>query len=148
MITDKELAKEVDVILRGVFLALDRSAALVRRESEEEAAAYVAAVGKSSCASTLKLWIRYIANWDNSNGTDVYPPYVNQQSSDPGSLGESLGIPTGIPQEMWGIGPALACPPPTHARSALAARGRRPPRRVKNGQAPTTWTEHPQPTTW
>jgi hypothetical protein len=24
----------------------------------------------------------------------------------PGSFGESLGIPTGIPQGMWGIGPA------------------------------------------
>ena len=49
-------------------------------------------------------------NPDNSNGTDVYPPYVSQQSSDPGSFGESLGIPTGIPQGAWGIGPALGLP--------------------------------------
>ena len=47
---------------------------------------------------------------DNDNGTDVYPPYVTQQSSDPGSFGESLGIPTGIPQGAWGIGPALGLP--------------------------------------
>ena len=46
MIANKELAKEIDVILRSVFSALDQSAALVRQQSEEEAAAYVTAVGK------------------------------------------------------------------------------------------------------
>lgn len=47
MIEDKELAKEVDLILRGVFSALDQSAALVRQRSNEgEVATYVAAVGK------------------------------------------------------------------------------------------------------
>jgi RHS repeat-associated protein len=44
-------------------------------------------------------------------GTGVFPPYVTQQSSDPGSLGESLGIPLSIPQGVWGIAPALGLPP-------------------------------------
>jgi RHS repeat-associated protein len=47
---------------------------------------------------------------DDPNGSVVYPPYVTQQSSDPGSLGESLGIPKSIPHGVWGIGPALGLP--------------------------------------
>jgi hypothetical protein len=49
-------------------------------------------------------------NPDDTNGTDIFPPYVTQQSSDPGSLGESLGIPKSIPHGVWGIGPALGLP--------------------------------------
>ena len=45
MIADIELAKQLDSVLRGVMLALDESAALVRRQSEPEAARYAAAVG-------------------------------------------------------------------------------------------------------
>jgi len=44
MITDKELAKKLDVVLRETMLALDRSAALVRKESPSEAADYVTGV--------------------------------------------------------------------------------------------------------
>lgn len=45
MIADKELAKELDSVLRGVLLALDQSAALVRDRSEADGDAYAAAVG-------------------------------------------------------------------------------------------------------
>jgi hypothetical protein len=45
MITDRELAKKLDSLLRGVMLALDQSAALVREQSEHEAARYAAGVG-------------------------------------------------------------------------------------------------------
>jgi len=45
MIANKELAKELDSVLQGVFLALDQSAALVRERSEAEAEAYATAVG-------------------------------------------------------------------------------------------------------
>jgi hypothetical protein len=45
MIADKELAKQLDSVLREVMLALDQSAALVRKESPSEAAAYAAGVG-------------------------------------------------------------------------------------------------------
>jgi len=44
MIKNKELAKELDSVLQGVFVALDRSAALVREQSQEEAPVYAAAV--------------------------------------------------------------------------------------------------------
>jgi hypothetical protein len=46
MIKNKDLAKELDIVLKGVCLALDESAALVRKRSEEEAAAYAAAIAK------------------------------------------------------------------------------------------------------
>ena len=46
MISNRELAKELDRVLRGVLLALDESAAIVRERShEDEAAEYSAAVG-------------------------------------------------------------------------------------------------------
>jgi hypothetical protein len=45
MIADKELAKRLDSVLRDVMLALDQSAALVRKESPSEAAAYASGVG-------------------------------------------------------------------------------------------------------
>jgi hypothetical protein len=45
VIADKELAKRVDSVLRDVMLALDQSAALVRKESPSEAAAYASGVG-------------------------------------------------------------------------------------------------------
>ena len=45
MIANRELALELDSVLREVFLALDKSASLVRERSETEAAAYAAAVG-------------------------------------------------------------------------------------------------------
>jgi hypothetical protein len=45
MIADKELAKKLDSVLREAMLALDQSAALVRKESPSEAAAYATGVG-------------------------------------------------------------------------------------------------------
>ena len=45
MIADKELAKRLDSVLRDVMLALDQSAALVRKESPAEASAYASGVG-------------------------------------------------------------------------------------------------------
>jgi RHS repeat-associated protein len=44
----------------------------------------------------------------DDDGSIVFPEYVS--GSDPGSFGESLGIPTGIPQGNWGIGLALGLP--------------------------------------
>ncbi len=49
----------------------------------------------------------------DTNGTTVFPEYVSQLSSDPGSLGESLGIPLSIPHGVWGIGPAFGLPTDT-----------------------------------
>ncbi len=46
----------------------------------------------------------------DTSGSVIFPGYVNQLSSDPGSLGESLGIPLSIPHGVWGIGPALGLP--------------------------------------
>jgi hypothetical protein len=45
MIADKELAKRLDSVLRRVMLELDQSAALVREQSEDEAARYAGGVG-------------------------------------------------------------------------------------------------------
>jgi hypothetical protein len=46
MIANRDLAKELNSVLQGVFRALDQSAALVRQRSEKESAAYATAVGK------------------------------------------------------------------------------------------------------
>jgi hypothetical protein len=45
MIADKELAMQLDSVLREVMSALDQSAALVRKKSPTEAAAYATGVG-------------------------------------------------------------------------------------------------------
>jgi hypothetical protein len=45
MIADKELAKQLDAVLREAMSALDQSAALVRKKSPSEAAAYATGVG-------------------------------------------------------------------------------------------------------
>jgi len=46
MIENKELARELDSVFQSVCLALDQSAALVRKRSETEAEAYATAIGK------------------------------------------------------------------------------------------------------
>ena len=45
MIANKELAKQLSSVLNEFMLILDQSAALVRKESPSEAAAYAAGVG-------------------------------------------------------------------------------------------------------
>jgi RHS repeat-associated protein len=46
----------------------------------------------------------------DTSGSVIFPGYVTQLSSDPGSLGESLDIPSSIPHGVWGIGPSLGLP--------------------------------------
>jgi hypothetical protein len=69
VIADKELAKRLDSVLRDVMLTLDQSAALVRKESPSEAAAYASGVGAIFMCVYSKLLDRIYADHP-----DIAPP--------------------------------------------------------------------------